>query len=277
MDKIVNKKVYRDYRDNIIIDADNPILAFKANRDRFVKHDIYKGLAHLGSINSEDALTWNVFRYLDSYNILFLFSEILKNGNFNDVKLLVWSLAFNDKDKELQYVVGSEIRRIDGKYRGQITEPDIIIETEDEVYIIECKLGMPESYPGHLWEGKGNGPVKRFEDYLVEYENPFINMKECNEFYQEAYQLFRMAFYAYRIGRILKKKSYIVSLVNKTWWELKKQNSSPKFIWEQFCVKYLDDNKIGSISITWQCIRDHLNNTGNGKELIEYLNNHRCL
>jgi hypothetical protein len=56
------EKVIWDYREKIIIDKNNPILAFKANRDRYSStQGELTGKPYLGSNASEDALTWNVF------------------------------------------------------------------------------------------------------------------------------------------------------------------------------------------------------------------------
>lgn len=59
-------KVALDFRTRIIVEPDSPILAFKANRDRYTRRTQpgYEGLPYLGSQDSEDALTWNVFRGL---------------------------------------------------------------------------------------------------------------------------------------------------------------------------------------------------------------------
>lgn len=65
--------VVADYRERISIDGDSPILAFKANRDRYTNlpnQKYYAGLPHLGSLQSEDALTWNVLRSLQKVNRL---------------------------------------------------------------------------------------------------------------------------------------------------------------------------------------------------------------
>jgi len=61
-----SNKVATDFRARIIIEPDSPILAFKANRNRYTRQiqPSYKGLPYLGSQDSEDALTWNVFRSL---------------------------------------------------------------------------------------------------------------------------------------------------------------------------------------------------------------------
>lgn len=56
-------KVFVHYQDNIVIDQDNPVLKKKASYSR----EIYprgrvKDLSRLGSQNSEDAKSWNLFR-----------------------------------------------------------------------------------------------------------------------------------------------------------------------------------------------------------------------
>ena len=57
-----------DYRENLVVDRDNSILIQKAWRDRFSNESHwnagYGGQAYLSRPNSEDALTWNVFRSL---------------------------------------------------------------------------------------------------------------------------------------------------------------------------------------------------------------------
>ena len=117
---MIKDNVYRDYRDNILVDKDNPVLAFKANRDRYFRNgnqDVYAGLSHLGSINSEDAFTWNVIRSLSLSNNYSPVEDLIKIELTNP-KALLWTLAFDDISKELQYIVGSTIRNIDGKYKG---------------------------------------------------------------------------------------------------------------------------------------------------------------
>src|SRR5690606_29157407 len=147
------EKVYKDYRNNIHIDKDNPVLAFKANRDRFIingKQDVYAGLSQIGSINSEDAFTWNFVQHL-SLSKDFSSLEKLLDRKLLNPKVLLWTLSFDDNSKELQYQVGSTIREIDGKFGGQITEPDIIIETDDDFVVFECKLGELNKSK-HLWK-----------------------------------------------------------------------------------------------------------------------------
>ncbi len=58
-------KVYDDWRDNIIVDADAPPVTWKAKRDTFGAHTSVPGRSRLASENSEDALSWNLFRTLE--------------------------------------------------------------------------------------------------------------------------------------------------------------------------------------------------------------------
>ena len=58
-------RVYDDWRDNIIVDADAPPLAWKAGRDTFGANTSVPGHPRLASEDSEDALSWNLFRTLE--------------------------------------------------------------------------------------------------------------------------------------------------------------------------------------------------------------------
>lgn len=62
-------KVYKDYRDNVMIDKDNPILRKKAEypREKYTKGAV-KGLSRFGSESSEDIKSWNLFRTLQLNN-----------------------------------------------------------------------------------------------------------------------------------------------------------------------------------------------------------------
>jgi hypothetical protein len=268
--RIINDNVYEDYRENILIDKNNPILAFKANRDRYFKNgnqDDYAGLSHLGSINSEDAITWNLIRSLSLSND-FSPIENLINLKLTNPKVLLWTLSFDDKSNELQYVVGSTIRNIDGKHMGQITEPDIIIESDTHFIVIECKLGEMNKFPNHLWEcaKDSKGPEVRHEDYFK--NDLFIGDSGYDSY---TYQLFRMVFYTTEIAEKLNKKALFVSLTNKSWWNKKKKDSSsPCSIWQEF-TNQVNKNKIDLKNVFWQDIIIENN------ELSSYLKNHRCL
>jgi len=267
---MIKDNVYRDYRDNILVDKDNPVLAFKANRDRYFRNgnqDVYAGLSHLGSINSEDAFTWNVIRSLSLSNNYSPVEDLIKIELTNP-KALLWTLAFDDISKELQYIVGSTIRNIDGKHKGQITEPDIIIESDTHLIVFECKLGENSKFPNHLWEcsKNTNGPITRQKDYFK--DDLFLR---DTGYFSDSYQLFRMVFYANEIANNLNKKAVFVSLTNKTWWDIKRDSTSPNNIWNNFKNQVKRD-KMDMINVFWQDMK-----ITNNDVLASYILNHRCL
>ena len=266
-----------DYRKNrIIVDWDNPILAFKANRDRS------NGKPQISSPNSEDALTWNVFRTLQKNNMLGILRSLFNNSDeIHNPKILLWTLSFSDESNELQFEVGDKIRHIDGKHKGQITEPDIVIETNSSLYVVECKLGSPLHPPSHLWDaGENSGSKKRMNDYFNG-DSPFMNGKEVEALYcGEGYQLFRMAYYAHQLAKA-GKQPYLISITNEKWWEKKHRNgSSAASIWNEFmgCINK-NKTKLLLINVFWQQIRNAIRRSGENKleEILSYLDNHQCL
>lgn len=281
---IFDKKnpVAKDYRDNIIVEKDNPVLAYKANQDHFFdakNQKKYAGRPKIGSIYSEDAIIWNVFRTLEINNSIQNLEILI--GELKEPKTLLWTLSFSKASTELQFIVGDTIRSIDGKFRGQITEPDVIIATSDSIYIIECKLGRRDTYPEHLWEAiKGSeGPEKRYKDYFVSNKNPFNKDISLGLYKGKGYQLYRMAFYSYQIGKKLGLSPKLISITNKNWWHKKTRTRKQiKDIWEEF-TKDIDKNKLEIKNIFWQDVRDCLKITIDSKfdELNNYLQNHICL
>ena len=135
-------KVVRDFRKRILVDANSPILAFKANRDRYYQKK-YAGMGYLGSINSEDALTWNIFRGLQKAQRLDIVADWLQVKIGKPRAMLIWCLApeLTDDDAQLQFQLGDLLRNTDGMIPGQISEPDVVIQGTDGIAIIECKLG----------------------------------------------------------------------------------------------------------------------------------------
>jgi len=92
-------KVFVDFKDNLIVDPDDPIIASQARNWRY-DSGIVKGLSYLGSENSEDAMMWNVFKTLEKSNPEKWFSEIFpqiildKDEQFIDPMLRFWDKYF---------------------------------------------------------------------------------------------------------------------------------------------------------------------------------------
>lgn len=274
-----DNKVVEDYRQRIIVDPDSPILAFKASRDRYTNipsQARYAGLPYLCSWNSEDALTWNVFRTLQQAERLDIVSDRLEIGQPRG--LLLWTLApqFDGINAELQYVTGSLIRKFGGIFRGQMTEPDVIMLGTTGIAVIECKLSERGKAPSHLWEGSPESVNKRLDRYLGEIRNLVTTTNI--EAIAPVYQLVRMAFYALKIGDHFQIEPVVVSLANERNWnvEIRKIEKSPSAIWDIFRDQILGKDCLRCESLSWQYIRELMYGT-TFNTLRTYLSTHPCL
>ena len=271
-------KVADDFRTRIILDADNPILAFKANRDRYTPSSqrSYSGLPHLGSRASEDALTWNVFRSLQKAKKLDIITEHLAIGRPRG--MLLWTLAPepDETGARIQYMVGSVIRKHDGVVPGQVTEPDVIILGTEGIAVIECKLGEPSKAPSHLWEGSTGSVGKRLPTYM-RVEPRLLRQGLWDNEVANVYQLVRMAFYALQFSEGVSVPPVVVSLVNDRNWNLqiRKLGRSAAELWD-FFTHTLATPELRTQSTSWQRIRSLVSESSVGG-VSDYLSSHPCL
>jgi len=273
-----DEKVSRDYRERIIVDPDHPILAFKANRDRYTlpNQPLYKGLSYLGSQNSEDALTWNVFRSLQMAGNLNILTDQLKIGQPRG--LLLWTLApdITGDNAGLQYAAGALIRECDGILRGQISEPDVIILGTTGIAVIECKLSEPDKAPPHLWEGVVDRVGMRLPIYNE--KNPgLLRSGIGNKEVAPVYQLVRVAFYAVELGKYYGLEPIVLSLANSRNWFLKagKRRDSAADLWDVFS-QILGGSRPHCQNIFWQDLSKWIAEISM-ETLSDYLSSHTCL
>jgi len=271
--------VVEDYRERIIVDPDSPILALKASRDRYIdpsRQKQYAGKPYLSSKNSEDALTWNVFRTLQETGRLDIVSDILGIGQPKG--LLLWTLApkIDDVNACLQYVTGSLIREFDGVFRGQMTEPDIVLLGTTGIAVIECKLSERDKTASHLWEGRADSVKKRLPVYTMEIPNLVRTSKP--EEIVNIYQLVRMAFYAVKLAEYFRVEPVVVSLANEKNWtiEIRRLRKTPAQLWDMFCNEILGQDILQCKAMTWQGIAQ-LTRGVSTNTLWTYLSNHPCL
>ena len=212
-----DKKQY-DYRSNLIVDPDNPILIQKAWRDHFSGESYWKegkdgGKAYLGVRHGEDAMTWNVFRSLQQegpkgYQVI---ADIF--GLSQVEKILFWGCNVETAGEE-QQLLSILIRRTDGQLKGTMTEPDLVLITVSEVVFVECKLN--QSGKQSPWRaqrgpsGRESGAAKRMEVY----KERFPEIDEIKD-WQDIYQIIRQYVYARLLGDALGKKPVVIPLINE--------------------------------------------------------------
>ena len=270
-------KVAADFRSRIIVDPDNPILAFKASRDRYTRRrPVYAGLPYLGSRDSEDALTWNVFRSLQKAQKLGIVCDEFHIGE--PLGLLLWTLApeVDDVSAKLQYSAGMLIRTFDGILPGQTTEPDVVILGTKGVAVIECKLSEPEKPPSYLWEGSLDSVTKRLSIYRR--AEPALLRKDVTDAQVATiYQLVRMAFYALQLGKGLSCSPVVGSLANVRNWhvQIPRLGKSAGELWDSFRGA-VEAPSLRKENMSWQYIRGLISDRSLD-ELSHYLCTHPCL
>jgi len=121
-------KVFVDFKDNLMVDPNDPIIAGQARNSRYNRGRV-KGLSCLGSENSEDAMTWNVFKTLGKSNpekwFSVIFPQIIldKDEQFIDPTPRFWDKYFPPLLRPLP----------DGE-----THPCLTVETSNKLIFIEA-------------------------------------------------------------------------------------------------------------------------------------------
>ena len=88
--------------------------------------------------NSEDAVTWNIFRYLEIADILEKFLRNLNSQKQNSVNdIIYWSYSQKENGSWSQL---NRARIEFGEQLNRSSEPDIILITDSTLFFVECKL-----------------------------------------------------------------------------------------------------------------------------------------
>jgi len=87
--------------------------------------------------NSEDALTWNVFRYLENINALTNLLSQITQVHYNHSELIYWSYSSKSKGACPEL---NKAREEFGEKLSRSSEPDLIAVTDKALFFIEAKL-----------------------------------------------------------------------------------------------------------------------------------------
>ncbi len=114
-------------------------LLWTDNADRQLYHEILKVKreSRVARDNSEDALTWNVMRYLEKNNLLPEFLSRISKRKIGSAELILWSYSPNEQS---DWSLLKKARLEFGETVSRGSEPDIIILTNKVLYFLEAKL-----------------------------------------------------------------------------------------------------------------------------------------
>ncbi len=121
---------YRDYRDNLLWTTGKDMELLDAIAG--VKRE-----SRMTRDNSEDALTWNVFRFLEQSALLGSWLESIADTLVRNPRIKYWSHCPEAKGT---WPPLNAARRMFGETPKRDSEPDLIVETDDAIYWIEAKF-----------------------------------------------------------------------------------------------------------------------------------------
>jgi hypothetical protein len=121
---------YQDYKDNLL---------WKDPEDTKLLEKIFKEKreSRMARDNSEDAVTWNVFRFLEKNNLAEELLTTVTGTAHRQAEIIYWSYSQKGEGSwsplnKARTEFGEEIKR------G--SEPDITIQTDNALFFIEAKL-----------------------------------------------------------------------------------------------------------------------------------------
>lgn len=162
--------------------------------------------SRLARENSEDAVSFNVFRYLQKNNLLDLFLSNLCKDKVSNSELILW--GYSEKE-EGAYSLLNSARAEFGEAISRGSEPDIIIRTDKTLFFIEAKvLALNETKPSDPGNKK---------KYLTGGNNWFDKVFKINynsiAIEQEKYELLRFWLLGTWMANKIRLKFSLLSLV----------------------------------------------------------------
>lgn len=276
-------KVWEDYQGNIILDEKNPILRWKAEKDKYspslfasdVAERFPKGIPRIGSLHSEDALTWNVFLSLHHANKLHLITDFL-SPNMEVFTPYFWGHSLEKSSGEIDPTVQEVLNEIEpwGKDgRLQQTETDVILRGPRDLVMVECKLGVPGK-PVKAWVRSRSGMRADYRKFMDKcgfglFNNSFDFDSDGNRFYQ----LFRNYLLGAAFSQWWRIKFWLLAVVNSKNTNL---DGAPHEIeFGYFRSKLVDPSN--TVIITWQQVINVMKKEPQLAKLYTYIASHQLL
>lgn len=242
-------------------ESENDNLLWTDTADRLLYNEILKVKreSRIARDNSEDALTWNVMRFLDKQNLLPEFLSKVSKKVILKAELILWSYSKNEAEMFPKENSGWSLLNNARKEFGEIvsrgSEPDIIILTDKVLYFIEAKLQMNNrSTPSDLSNKKNyeTGGANLFQQIFkskCDFNTIAINEKQ--------YELMRFWLLGSWIAKQLGLSFKFYGLV---------MNSRDKQLESEFGNHIIETSERKFSRMTWEQIYKFIQSTPDSKE-----------
>ena len=242
-------------------ELDNLLWKDKADLDLLKKMKTVKRESRIARERSEDAVTWNVFRFLERNNLVERILGSIIGVTLKSSQITYWS--YSQRENSSWSELNKARKEFDEKEeRG--SEPDIIIKTNTALFFIEAKLTA------------GNETVPSDMDNSKRYEtggdNWFSKVFKSNyqtvAIVEKKYELLRFWLLGTWIAKQQDLNFYLVNLV---------LSERDKNIGAIFKRHIYENQRMKFIRISWEDIYQQILNSGlSGRDkdkIIEYFKN----
>jgi len=242
-------------------ELDNLLWKDEADLDLFKKMKTVKRESRIARERSEDAVTWNVFRFLERNNLVETILGSIIGVTLKSSQVIYWSYS------QRENFSWSELNKARTEFGEEIkrsSEPDIIIKTNNTLFFIEAKLTSgKETVPSDMSNSKRyeiGGDTWFSKVFNSDYRTIAIVEKK--------YELLRF----WLLGTwVAKQQDLNFCLVNLV---LSKRDIDIEPTFKRYIC---ENQKMKFIRITWEDIYQQILNSGSpGRDrdkMIEYFRN----
>jgi hypothetical protein len=241
-------------------ELENLLWTDNSDIDRFKKIKEVKRESRIARENSEDAVTWNVFRFLERNNLLSGFLTSLTGQKYNTTELILWS--YSPKQNDTLKIL-NRARSEFGEQTNRGSEPDIIVLTDKALFFIEVKVlaGNDTSGTGETLERHLNEPKKYITGGNKWYSSVFSSDYKT-VINDQKYELLRFWLLGSWMAEQLKMPFYLINLVMK---------EREKNIEQEFGIHILQRNNRIFKRISWENIYEFFVKSGISNKETEIL------
>ena len=254
---------YEDYKNNLL---------WKAREDVELLENIFreKRESRIARDNSEDAVTWNVFRFLEKNNLIEGLLTNITGASQTQGQITYWSYSQQQRVGDCRNLL-SEARAEFGEEEGRGSEPGLIIKTDKTLFFIEAKFASGNDTPSDKKqiEKKINNP----KNYKTGGDNWFGNVfkstyKEIIS--EQKYELLRFWLLGTWIAQKLGLRFYLVNLTLA---------DKEKDIEEKFKKHIKEDENKRFLRLTWEGVYEYASTVADSSDkqtMLDYLKN-KCV
>lgn len=178
----------------------------KTDLDLLEALKIVKRESRIARDNSEDALTWNVFRYLENISAVTNLLSQITQVHYNHSELIYWSYSSKTKGAWPEL---NKARKEFGENLSRSSEPDLIAVTDKTLFFIEAKL----TATNNTFPSNPNNHKKYLMGGNEWHKQTFVSDFSTVAIQAKKYELFRF----WLLGSWLAKKMgldfYLINLV----------------------------------------------------------------